>query len=167
MESLLFITEKRKGDIKVRKVADGSKQRTYDGYDKADESYPTVTTKSSFFAGVVDAREDWEVAVLDVANAFLHTHNYRGHSPIFFIFGKNPISKNLEIGQTIFDKILFVKSPFDRVSDRNDRNRKMPVIGIASPLPNIQLVHAPPRSLEDSKRNAGERMFSGGYRACP
>ena len=29
--SLMFITEKRNGDIKVRKVADGSKQRTYDG----------------------------------------------------------------------------------------------------------------------------------------
>ena len=33
--SLTFITEKRNGDIKARKVADGSKQRTYDGYDKA------------------------------------------------------------------------------------------------------------------------------------
>ena len=27
----------------------------------------------------------------------------RGHNPIFSIFGKNPISKNLEIGPTIFD----------------------------------------------------------------
>ena len=32
LASLLFITEKR--DIKARKVADGSKQRTYDGYNK-------------------------------------------------------------------------------------------------------------------------------------
>ena len=32
LASLLFITEKRNGDIKARKVADGSKQRTYDGY---------------------------------------------------------------------------------------------------------------------------------------
>ena len=28
LASLLFITEKRNGDIKARKVADGSKQRT-------------------------------------------------------------------------------------------------------------------------------------------
>ena len=34
LASLLFITEKRNGDIKARKVADGSKQRTYDGYNK-------------------------------------------------------------------------------------------------------------------------------------
>ena len=29
LDYLLFITEKRNGDIKARKVADGSKQRTY------------------------------------------------------------------------------------------------------------------------------------------
>ena len=33
LASLMFITEKRNEDIKVRKVNDGSKQRTYDGYD--------------------------------------------------------------------------------------------------------------------------------------
>ena len=71
----MFITEKRNGDINSRKVADGSKQRTYDGYDKADGSSPTVTTEIIFFTGVVDAREGRAVAVLDVANAFLHAHN--------------------------------------------------------------------------------------------
>ena len=34
LESLLFITEKRNGDIQARKVAGGSKQRMYGGYDK-------------------------------------------------------------------------------------------------------------------------------------
>ena len=47
----------------------------YNGYDKADESSPTVTTESIFFTGAVDAREGRAVAVLDVANAFLHVHN--------------------------------------------------------------------------------------------
>ena len=75
MESLLFITENRNGYIKARKVDNGSKKRTYDGYDKADGSSPTVTTESIFFTGVVDAREGRAVAVLDVANAFLHAHN--------------------------------------------------------------------------------------------
>ena len=41
-------------------------------------------------------------------------------------------------------KDYFVRSPFDRVGDRNDRNGKTPVIGIVSPLPDLQLVHAPP-----------------------
>ena len=31
LESLTFVTEKRNSNIKARKVADGSKQRTYDG----------------------------------------------------------------------------------------------------------------------------------------
>ena len=56
LDSLLFITEKRNGDVKARKVADGSKQHTYDGYDKADGSYPKVTTECIFFTGVVDVR---------------------------------------------------------------------------------------------------------------
>ena len=91
----------------------------------------------------------------------------RGNSQIFFHFGKNPISKNLRIGPTIFDKRLLVKSPFDRVSDRNVRNFKTPVIGISSPLPELQLAHAPPHSLALSKRNSGKCMFPGGSRACP
>ena len=48
LESLLFLTEKRDGSIKARKVADGSKQRTYDGYEKSDGSSPTVITESIF-----------------------------------------------------------------------------------------------------------------------
>ena len=56
LESLLFITEKRNRDIKARNVADGSKHRTYDGYDKADGSSPTFTTEIIFFTGLVDAR---------------------------------------------------------------------------------------------------------------
>ena len=34
LESLIFVTKKRNGDIKARKVADGSKQRMYDGQRK-------------------------------------------------------------------------------------------------------------------------------------
>ena len=48
VESLLFITEKGNGDSKERKVADRSKQCTYDGYEKSDSSSPTVTTDSIF-----------------------------------------------------------------------------------------------------------------------
>ena len=75
LSSLLFITEKRNGDIKARKVADDSKQRSYDGYGKSDGSSPTVVTVSIFLTGVVDAREGREVAMLTIANAFLHAEN--------------------------------------------------------------------------------------------
>ena len=56
LASLMFITEKRNGDIKARKVADGSKQRTYDSYDKSNGSSPTVATDSIFLTGVIDAK---------------------------------------------------------------------------------------------------------------
>ena len=46
----MFITDKRNGDIKARKLADGSKQRTYAGYKKLDGSSPTVATDSIFLA---------------------------------------------------------------------------------------------------------------------
>ena len=75
LESLIFVTEKRNCGIKARKVADRSKQRTYDGYDKSDGSSPTVVTESIFMTGVIDAKEKREVAVLDTANAFLQADN--------------------------------------------------------------------------------------------
>ena len=56
LASLMSITEKRNGDIKARKVADGSKQRTYDGYDKSDGSSPKVATDSIFLTGVIDVQ---------------------------------------------------------------------------------------------------------------
>ena len=77
LASLMFITEKRNGDIKARKVADGSKQHTYNGYNKSDGSSPTVSTNSIFLTGVVDAHETQEIAILDTANAFLHVENDR------------------------------------------------------------------------------------------
>ena len=73
--SLMFINEKRNGDIKARKVADGSKQRTYTGYEKSYGSSPTVATDIIFLTGVVDARERRDIAILDIANAFLHATN--------------------------------------------------------------------------------------------
>ena len=77
LSPLMFITENRNEDIKSRKVADGSKQHTYNGYNKSDGSSPTVSTNSIFLTGVVDAHETQEIAILDTANAFLHVENDR------------------------------------------------------------------------------------------
>ena len=52
----MFTTEKTNGTVKARKVAEGSKQHTYDGYEKSDGSSPTVITENIFLIGVVDAR---------------------------------------------------------------------------------------------------------------
>ena len=75
LKSLLFVTEKRDADIKARKVADGNKQRKYDGYDKSDGLLPTVVTESIFMTVVIDAKERRHVAVLNITNAFLQADN--------------------------------------------------------------------------------------------
>ena len=82
---LLFITEKRNGDIKARKVADGSKQRTYDGYDKSDGSSPTVALDSIFMTGVIDAKEMRAITILDIANAFLHAEMMKRSSCFYAV----------------------------------------------------------------------------------
>ena len=75
LASLMFIIENRNGDIKLRKLADGSKQRTYYGYNKSDGPFPTDSTDSIFLKGMVDAHEKQAISILDIANAFLHAEN--------------------------------------------------------------------------------------------
>ena len=75
LASLMFVTQKSNVDIKARKVAYGSKKRTYDGYNNSDVSLPTVSMESIFLTGVVDAHEKRAIAILDIANAFLHAEN--------------------------------------------------------------------------------------------
>ena len=52
-----------------------SKQRTYDGYDNSDGLSQTVSTEIIFLTGVVDAHEKLAIAILDIANDFLHAEN--------------------------------------------------------------------------------------------
>ena len=68
--SPLFNTKKRHGDIKARKITDGSKLRSCDRYDKLEGLSPTVATDSIFMTGVVDAMKGRVVAILDIANTF-------------------------------------------------------------------------------------------------
>ena len=75
LESLLFITEKRDGQIKSRKCAMGNKQRTYEGYDKSAGSSHMVTTKGIVLTRAIDAYERRKMAIVDVGTAFLHADN--------------------------------------------------------------------------------------------
>ena len=75
VSSLLFLKKKRDGELKSRMCANGSKQRTYDGYDKNDAASPTAATESVFITGVIDALEGRAVAILDLPGAFLHCDN--------------------------------------------------------------------------------------------
>ena len=71
MASLLFVTEKRNGVIKEIKVAVGSNQITYDGYNKHNGSSPKVNTDSVFLTEVIDAHYHRNVEMLDIENYFL------------------------------------------------------------------------------------------------
>ena len=80
LEPMIKVTEKRADEeghckIKSRMVADGSKQRSYEGYEKSDGSSPTARTDSVIMTGVVDAHERRNIAIIDVENAFLQSEN--------------------------------------------------------------------------------------------
>ncbi len=70
IESLIFLEEKRSGDIKSRMCADGRKQR--EDIDREDTASPTVMTESVLITAAIDAEEGWDVAVIDLPGAFLH-----------------------------------------------------------------------------------------------
>ena len=75
LASLLFLTQKRNGDVKGRLVADGSKQRRRPDYKKEDAASPTVTNEGVFITAAIEAFERRDVACFDIPGAYLHTLN--------------------------------------------------------------------------------------------
>ena len=73
--ALMFIVEKRNGDIKARKCDVGSKQRTFPGYVKSEWASPTVSTDGVIITSVIEAYKGCDVAVVDLPNAFLNAIN--------------------------------------------------------------------------------------------
>jgi hypothetical protein len=67
----MFLKQKRDGNIKGRTVYGGNKQR--DCISKEDASLPTVAIESVLLACIIDAEEEWDVAVVDIPNAFVQT----------------------------------------------------------------------------------------------
>lgn len=67
---LMFLKEKRTGQIKARGCADGRKQQEYTN--KEDASSPTVAIESVIITSVIDAWEKRDVATVDVPGAFMH-----------------------------------------------------------------------------------------------
>ncbi len=73
LASLIFLKEKRNGDIKARSCANGSKQREHIAKEEA--AAPTVALESIFITAAIDAKEHWEVVTIDIPGAFLHADN--------------------------------------------------------------------------------------------
>ena len=71
LESHIFIEKKRYGKTKARNVIGGDKQRAY--ITKEDLSSSTVSDEAVMLTCVIDAQEEWDVAVADIPNAFAQT----------------------------------------------------------------------------------------------
>jgi hypothetical protein len=70
ISSLMFLKEKRNGDVKGRACADGRPQR--EEFEKQDATSPTIATESIFLTALIDALEERDVACFDIPGAFLH-----------------------------------------------------------------------------------------------
>lgn len=68
---LMFLKEKSDGTIKGRGCADGRKQRRF--IDKDSASSPTISTEALFLIVTIAAKENRNVATVDVPGAYLHT----------------------------------------------------------------------------------------------
>lgn len=73
LTSLMFLTEKRSGEVKARACANGSTQRDHIAKDEA--TAPTVTSESIFIQGTIFAHECRDVAMCDIPGAFLQADN--------------------------------------------------------------------------------------------
>jgi hypothetical protein len=70
LRAISVIKEKRCGRVKGRTVVDGRPQRTL--YTKEETSSPTISTDALMMSILIDAWERREVAMADVAGAYLH-----------------------------------------------------------------------------------------------
>ena len=68
--SLMFLKEKRDGQIKGRGCADGRKQR--DNINKEDATSPTASNEALFLTALIAAMEGRDVGCFDIPGAFLH-----------------------------------------------------------------------------------------------
>ena len=69
LNAIDLIKHKRCGKVKGRTVADGRKQRPY--FEKHDSTSPALSFEGFIASIAIDAMEERDVAITDVAGAFL------------------------------------------------------------------------------------------------
>jgi hypothetical protein len=69
LQYLMFLKQKRNGVIKGRGCADGRKQRSHTTKEEA--SSPTVAIESVMLSCTIDAKENRDVAIVDIPGAFM------------------------------------------------------------------------------------------------
>jgi hypothetical protein len=73
LSSLMFLTEKRSGEVKARACANRSVQRQHVANKEA--AAPTVTSEAIFIQSTIYARGNRDVATCDIHGAFLQANN--------------------------------------------------------------------------------------------
>ena len=71
LESLIFLTEKRDGQIKAQTCANGSTQQEY--MTKEDSASPTTALESVLSISTINAKENRDIGTVDIPNAFIQT----------------------------------------------------------------------------------------------
>ena len=71
LESFIFVQEKAIGVDKARLVINGAQQQGH--VTKEEASSPTTFTESIILTSIVDSKERWDVATVDIPNAFAQT----------------------------------------------------------------------------------------------
>ena len=101
LSSLMFLTEKRSGEVKARACANGSVQRKHVAKEEA--AAPTVTTKAIFVQSTIYAHESRDVAMCDIPVAFLQADN-----PDFVLMQLDGILAELmvKIAPTLYPKYV-------------------------------------------------------------
>ena len=69
LESLIFLKEKDTGEVKGRAVADGQKQ--HEDAEKGAATSPTVHLESIMLTAVIDTKENRDIAIINIPNAFI------------------------------------------------------------------------------------------------
>jgi hypothetical protein len=67
----MFLKKKRDGNIKGITVAGGNNQ--CDCISREDASSPTINTELALLSCIIDAKDEWYVAVVDIPNPFVQT----------------------------------------------------------------------------------------------
>ena len=73
LTSLMFLTEKRTGEVKARACANGSVQQQHVAKEEA--AAPTVTSEAIFIQSTINANENRDVATCGIPGAFLQAEN--------------------------------------------------------------------------------------------
>ena len=119
LSALFFLTRKHDRRLKGRKCTIGSKQHTYEGYQKSDGTSPTVSTDGVIMNSVIDAHEKRDVVIVDIPGAFLNTKN--DEEIIMCLRGKL-VELMVRMNPTLYRPCLLYTSP----SPRDQRGSRMP-----------------------------------------